>query len=197
MSVVEDESTNCRRLLTKKKRNSSNKSPFLTSLTWNTKRDKSVSDLSESDWVRQAAAGDRAAFARLVDRYWDAVRRWLFGLTGKEHAAEDIAQETFLKAWTALPNLRETGAFRVWLFQIARRCWVDAKRRSGAHLKLPLPADVADKQAGPLGELLEVETQQQLQLALASLPSQFRAAVSAVDARRAAVRGDRADPRRQ
>ena len=132
--------------------------------------------LSESDWVRQAAAGDRPAFARLVDRYWDAVRRWLFGLTGKEHAAEDIAQETFLKAWIALPNLRETSAFRVWLFQIARRCWVDAKRRSGAHLKMPLPDDVADKQVGPLGDLLEGETQQQLQIAVATLPSQFRAA---------------------
>ena len=71
----------------------------------------------ESNWVRQAAQGDQSAFARLVDEYWEKVRRWLYGLTGKEHLAEDAAQEAFLRAWVNLPSLREVGTFRVWLFR--------------------------------------------------------------------------------
>ena len=130
----------------------------------------------ETLWVRQAAQGDREAFARLVDAYWEKVRRWLFGLTGKNHLAEDVAQETFLKAWTALPSLREAGTFRVWLFQIARRCWSDARRRSNAHKKVALPFELEGNQPGPLNDLIGDEAQEQLTLALAQLPSKYRAA---------------------
>lgn len=131
---------------------------------------------NESNWVRQAAQGDQSAFARLVDEYWEKVRRWLFGLTGRQHLAEDVAQETFLKAWTALPTLREVETFRVWLFRIARHCWLDARRRSGAQRKVPLTADLQGKQAGPLTEIIGHEAQEKLQIALELLPSKFRAA---------------------
>ncbi len=130
----------------------------------------------EATCVRQAAQGDQQAFARLVDAYWERVRRWLFGLTGKQHMAEDVAQETFLKAWIALPKLREVATFRIWLFQIARRCWLDARRRSGLHKKLLLTQDVEASQSSPLGSILDEEAQEQLQAALAQLPSKFRAA---------------------
>ncbi|MSQ94983.1 MAG: RNA polymerase sigma factor [Gemmataceae bacterium] len=135
-----------------------------------------VGSPDELNWVRQAAQGDQQAFARLVDAYWEKVRRWLYGLTGKQHMAEDVAQDTFLKAWIALPKLREVATFRVWLFQIARRCWLDARRRSGLYKKLPLPVDVAGNQPGPLSNLIDGETEEQLQIALAQLPSKFRAA---------------------
>src|SRR5438128_37288 len=111
----------------------------------------------ELDWVRQAARGDQNAFARLVDAYWDKVRRWLYGMSGKNHLAEEVAQEAFLKAWTSLPTLREPGTFRAWLFQIARRCWLDARRRSWAHLREPLTGDVQSPQSGPLRSILDDE----------------------------------------
>jgi RNA polymerase sigma-70 factor, ECF subfamily len=130
----------------------------------------------ESIWVEQAARGDREAFARLVDCYWEKVRRWLYGLTGKEHQAEDACQETFLKAWIALPTLKDTGAFRVWLFQIARRCWTDARRHSKGHLKVALPPETPTSQQGPLGEVIDAEMNEQLQNALAQLSSKYRAA---------------------
>ena len=130
----------------------------------------------ETLWVRQAAQGDRDAFARLVDTYWDKVRRWLYGLTGKNHLAEEAAQETFLKAWTALSTLREPATFRAWLFRIARHCWLDARRRSNAHLKVPLPAEVPGNQPSPLSDVIGDEAQEQLSIALALLPSKYRAA---------------------
>jgi RNA polymerase sigma-70 factor (ECF subfamily) len=139
-------------------------------------RERNVRSQDEHDWVRQAAQGDREAFARLVDRYWERVRRWLFGLTGKQQLAEDVAQEAFLKAWTALPTLKEQRTFRVWLFRIARHCWLDTRRRSHSDLKLPMPIDVPASGSGPLGEVIADETLEQLQLALAELPSKYRAA---------------------
>lgn len=130
----------------------------------------------EAEWVCGAKAGDPEAFALLVDRYWERLRRWLFGLTGKEHAAEDITQEAFVKAWTSLPRLKADETFRVWLFRIARNCLLDSKRGPrGAEVR-QLPVDLSDKDAGPLGELLSQESQQKLQTALSKLGTPYRAA---------------------
>jgi RNA polymerase sigma-70 factor, ECF subfamily len=137
---------------------------------------RNVRSQDEHDWVRQAAQGDREAFARLVDRYWEPVCRWLFGLTGKRQLAEDVAQEAFLKAWTNLPTLKQVETFRVWLFRIARHSWLDARRRSHSDLKVPMPIDLRAHQSGPLGNVIADETFEQLQLALARLPSKYRAA---------------------
>jgi len=130
----------------------------------------------ESNWVRQAAQGDRDAFARLVERYWEKIRRWVYGLTGKQQLAEDATQETFLKAWTNLPSLREIDTFRVWLFRIARHCWLDARRRSRAQRKVPMPMEIQGKQPGPLSEIIDEESREKLQIALEMLPSKFRSA---------------------
>ncbi len=139
-------------------------------------RESTVRSQDESDWVRQAGQGDREAFARLVDRYWERVRRWLYGLTGKQQLAEDVAQDAFLKAWIALPTLKQADTFRVWLFRIARHSWLDVRRRSHSDLKVPMPMDVRQNASGPLGEMIADETQEQLQLALARLPSKYRSA---------------------
>jgi RNA polymerase sigma-70 factor (ECF subfamily) len=130
----------------------------------------------ENDWVRKARTGDRAAFAALVDRYWDCLRRWLFGLTGKEHLAEDLTQEAFFRAWSALPRLQADVTFVVWLFRIARNCFLDYRR--GPHGRQPkrLPADLSGPSADPLGELLHREAQSRLEAALGGLPTHYRAA---------------------
>src|SRR4029077_20369407 len=89
---------------------------------------------------------------------------------------EDAAQDAFLKAWTGLPMLRDVATFRVWLFQIARNCWMDARRRSKAYKKLPLPPEMAGREPSPLGEMIGEEAREQLQLCLEQLPSKYRAA---------------------
>jgi RNA polymerase sigma-70 factor (ECF subfamily) len=135
-----------------------------------------VPSAQETIWVQQAARGDAEAFARLVDCYWNPIRQWLYGMTGKEHLAEDAAQDAFLKAWTALPTLRDVATFKVWLFQIARHCWLDARRRSKSYKRLPLPPEVPGQGVGPLGEMIGEEAREQLQLCLEQLPSKYRAA---------------------
>ncbi len=126
--------------------------------------------------MQKAGTGDRAAFAALVDRYWHPLRRWLLGLTGREHEAEDLTQEAFFRAWSALPQLPRAVTFRVWLFRVARNLLVSGRRGPRGAPTANLPADLPAQDAGPLSEVLEGEAQDQLRAALARLPTPYRAA---------------------
>ena len=130
----------------------------------------------ENDWVRRARAGDRAAFAALVDRYWERLRRWLFGWTGRAHLAEELTQEAFFRAWRGLGQIQADATFRVWLFRIARNCLIDARRGPRGRAIVPLPGILEDKEPGPVDRLLETEAQQRLRTALGRLPRRYRAA---------------------
>jgi RNA polymerase sigma-70 factor (ECF subfamily) len=129
----------------------------------------------ERDCVRRARAGDRTAFAALVDRYWNPVRAWLAGLSGQPNTAEDLAQETFLKAWVGLPKLEAAETFRVWLFRIARNEFLALARNLRSAPAEPLPA-VADWQPGPPEVAAEREATSALRTAIEKLPELYRAA---------------------
>ncbi len=130
----------------------------------------------EADWVRRAQSGDHGAFALLVERYWDRLRRWLFGLTGREHLAEDVTQEALARAWVGLRGLHAEETFRVWLFRIARNCLTDSRRGPRKAEPLPLPDDLAADEARPIDELVDREAQQFLHEALGRLPDSHQAA---------------------
>lgn len=75
------------------------------------------------------ASGDRAAFGRLVEQYQSPLRRYLTHLTaGDRFRADDLAQETFLKAFTSIRQFSGLGSFRAWLFRIAYRTFLDSCR---------------------------------------------------------------------
>jgi RNA polymerase sigma-70 factor (ECF subfamily) len=135
-----------------------------------------VNHPDEAEWVRKAQTGDQAAFALLVDRYWERLRRWLYGLTGRVHASEDLTQEAFTKAWASLPRLQAEETFRVWLFRIARNCLLDSKRGPRGTDAKPLPENLGGKEPEPLGELIDQEAQKMLVEALGKLGTQYQAA---------------------
>jgi RNA polymerase sigma-70 factor (ECF subfamily) len=126
--------------------------------------------------VQQAQAGDRQAYAALVERYWARVFRWLFGLTRREQLAEDLTQEAFLKAWKSLRSFQIGASFRAWLFRIARNCLIDSQRGPRGAASQPLPAGVADRNAGPVEVALEHEGQDLLAAACRRLPVHFQQA---------------------
>lgn len=71
--------------------------------------------------VAAARSGSDRAFARLVDRHQQAVRSFLRRVCGNEADADDLAQDTFLVAWTSLRSLRTAEHVKTWLFSIAWR----------------------------------------------------------------------------
>lgn len=89
--------------------------------------------------VRRARSGDKAAFAELVNAYQRRVLGLLLALSPDRGLAEELAQETFVRAWLSLKKLKNPADFGPWLFGIARNAWrewaKDAKRRR----RLPEP----------------------------------------------------------
>jgi RNA polymerase sigma-70 factor (ECF subfamily) len=85
----------------------------------------------DTELVRRAAAGDTAAFEPLVRRYSDTIVRFARHMVGDFQAAEDIAQDTFLKAFSHIGRLEDAGKFTTWLYSIARHLcldWIRARR---------------------------------------------------------------------
>jgi RNA polymerase sigma-70 factor (ECF subfamily) len=129
----------------------------------------------EQLWLRQAQAGDRQAFAALVRCYWGRIHRWLHGLTRSSHLAEDLTQDTFLRAWTSLHTLREGARFRPWLFRIARNRFLDNHKARGPVVVQALPDRVPAGEPGPLAAVLAQECQTLLHDACERLPVHLRA----------------------
>ena len=107
----------------------------------------------EAEWIRDAQAGDRSAFARLIERYWDRLYRWLYHLTRDRHAAEDLTQETFLRALAAVKTFRPGSNFRAWVFRIGHNNFVNQKRAERSK-RQPMPEELPHGGAGPVDEML-------------------------------------------
>ena len=131
----------------------------------------------EAEWIRDAQAGDRSAFARLFERDRDRLYRWLYHLTRDRHAAEDLTQETFLRALAAVKSFRPGSNFRAWVFRIGHNNFVNQKRAE-RRTKHQLPDDAASP-AGPTAEGT-AESREALEVverAVADLAPEFRAAL--------------------
>ena len=85
-------------------------------------------NLPESVLILAAQARDRIAFAELVRRRESWLRALLRKLSGDPQLADDLAQETFLRAWQRLGRLREPRAFGMWLRRLAVNLFIDARR---------------------------------------------------------------------
>lgn len=94
----------------------------------------------EQRWIaRVVADGDPAAFAELVRLHQSPLRQFLRRLTADDHAlADDLAQETFLKAWRHIAGFRGDGRFLSWLFRIAYQCFADRCRGQARHVDVSI-----------------------------------------------------------
>ena len=80
--------------------------------------------------ARVVADDDRHAFATLVRKHQGAIRAFLLRLScGDRAIADDVAQETFLRAYQRIGTYRSEGGFHSWLFAIAYRAFVSEKRK--------------------------------------------------------------------
>ena len=133
--------------------------------------------------LQRLAQGEQRAFAELVDLY----QHPLFGFLGRlglgQAQAEDIAQETFLRAWTHWPDFQpERAQFATWLFTIARNRAYNVLQSASQQREITgqeLP-DLACPQSGPAQLLDRAQQQARLQNALRQLPMKERSALALV-----------------
>jgi len=141
---------------------------------------------SDEALVKQSLRGDASAYAELVTRYAAPIYNLAFRLTDDRAEAENVSQETFLRAYIALPRSRTDLAFKPWLFQIAVNLCRDLarKKRPAAFSELetetePDPEEsVEDESPLPLDQIEERELVQALSRAIAALPEIYRAVVT-------------------
>ncbi|MFL6863328.1 MAG: RNA polymerase sigma factor [Allosphingosinicella sp.] len=117
-------------------------------------RSGGLSHEADLDLAAKAAAGDVAAFTALVRRHERRVRAFLARVTRGE-GADDLAQETFLKAWRVASSYRGEGSYEGWLLRIAWRQFLSSRRK---RTEAPAePVERADEAAGSPDARIDVE----------------------------------------
>ncbi|OBJ67782.1 RNA polymerase sigma factor SigE [Mycobacterium sp. 1274756.6] len=132
------------------------------------------------------ATGDNAtmpSWDELVRQHADRVYRLAYRLSGNQHDAEDLTQETFIRVFRSLQNYRP-GTFEGWLHRITTNLFLDMVRRRARIRMEALPEDydrVPSDVSTPEQIYHDSRLGPDLQAALASLPPEFRAAVVLCD----------------
>lgn len=136
--------------------------------------------------VERVKAGDKRAFDLLVKKYQHKIIALIGRYVYDHHEAQDVAQETFIKAYRALPKFRGDSAFYTWIYRIAINT---AKNHLVARGRRPADVDVDDAQffegdnqlkdiATPENQLYKDELELVIKRSLNKLPEDLRVALT-------------------
>ena len=133
-------------------------------------------DEPDPQLISAAKAGDLDAFERIVRRYQTDVLRLALHVVRDMGAAEDAAQEAFVRAFRFLPRYRGESKFSTWLFSIARNCALDELRRTtrGGFLRDDFDTNVAARES-------DAQVGLEIREAMGDLPLDLREAVILID----------------
>ena len=140
--------------------------------------------MDERGLIDAITAGDRDAFAVLVERETPSLFRTCYRILGQIPDAEDAVQETFVTAYRAIGTYRGEGSIGAWLSRIATRQALRRFRRPQVTTSLSAGEavgdyiDIPDTAADPLGDALSAETQRTIRAAVASLDEPYREVVT-------------------
>jgi RNA polymerase sigma-70 factor, ECF subfamily len=134
---------------------------------------------STQELVARVRTGDEEAFRLIFDRYSRPVLSFIYDMVGDRSLAEDLAQETFVRAFRGLDSLREESKLSTWLFAIAKNCareQLRTRRRNESNVEIDAqPAfELHDHARTPSGALLDKELSGVITAALQKLDEDKR-----------------------
>ncbi len=139
---------------------------------------KSEKPLEEAKLIEQAQYGDGRAFGQLIRLHQKRLFRFVYGLTGSFDQAEDIVQEAFVKAYSAIKTFSPGASFYPWLSTIARNLAYNQITRQEKKESLEELSDIgfdpSTADLGPLDKMMDDEAQRRFYKALAALPTAYR-----------------------
>ena len=134
---------------------------------------------SSADLVARACQGDQEAFRLIFERYSRPLISFVYDQVGNRELAEELTQETFVRAYRSLHTLREETKLSTWLFGIAKnvaRESLRARVRDDRHVDLEdkLVLNLSDREPVPVDHLLNKELNEVIQNSLALLDEDKR-----------------------
>ena len=140
---------------------------------------------TDEDLVARSRGGDLQSFNELILRWERPIYALAYRVIGREEDARDVVQETFLRAFRALPGFKGQAKFSSWLYRIALnlcRDWIRRRRRSPV-VDLPEGVDPVElaTERGPFESVEELASRKELSQAVAEamklLPEEQRTAI--------------------
>ncbi len=146
---------------------------------------------SDQDIVALARAGEEAAYRELIRRYERPLFSLLYRMVRDRELAEDLAQETFVKALNAIESYRPEFKFSSWIFKIANNAAIDHLRRreldtlsleGSPQAETPEAIEatalqIGNRQESPLDEVEARELGGQIETAIAQLRPEYRSCI--------------------
>lgn len=137
--------------------------------------------------IKQVKKGDQNAFGEIVEIYKNKVYQICFRMLGNRHESEDVAQETFIRAYVNIDTFKTELKFSTWLFRIATNLCIDRIRKKkpdfyldaevsgteGLTLYSQIPSDVES----PDVEVESLELQETIQKEILKLPEKYRSVI--------------------
>jgi RNA polymerase sigma-70 factor (ECF subfamily) len=146
---------------------------------------------ADQEIVALARGGEEAAYRELVRRYERPLFSLLYRMVRDRELAEDLAQETFVKALNAIESYRPEYKFSSWIFKIANNAAIDHLRRreldtlsleGSPHAETPEAIEatalqIGDRQESPLDEVEARELGGEIEAAIAKLRPEYRSCI--------------------
>ena len=141
--------------------------------------------LTDDELVARAMGGDAESFNQLILRWERPIYALAYRVIGREEDARDVCQETFLRAFRALPGFKRQAKFSSWIYRIALnlcRDWIRRQRRAPV-MQMPEGVDPGELMAdqGPVESIEDLVGRRQLsevvEEAMALLPEEQRTAI--------------------
>ena len=140
--------------------------------------------LSDEELISLMGAGDAGAFAALYDRHSRAVYSLSYRMAGEKRAAEDLAQDAFLKVWRSAGTYRpQRGSVRTWILAVVHDRGIDLLRASASRRRRREEAEAATTRSQPSEDFAEAwgnHRRDRLREALRDIPRGQREAVTLV-----------------
>lgn len=139
---------------------------------------------NDSELIQQALKGDQQAYRQLAERHRAAVFHIVYKIVREKETANDLVQETFMKAFSSLNSYRSEYRFSTWLYKIAANCSIDHLRKKRIQV-LSLEGqlggdsesrtmDVPDYSYHPERDLVRKEQRFSIEEAIDALPRKYR-----------------------
>jgi RNA polymerase sigma-70 factor (ECF subfamily) len=137
--------------------------------------------------IKQVKKGDQNAFGEIVEIYKNKVYQICYRMLGNRHESEDVAQETFIRAYVNINTFNQDLKFSTWLFRIATNLCIDRIRKKkpdfyldaevsgtdGLTLYSQIPSDAES----PDAEVESLELQEIVQKEILKLPEKYRSVI--------------------